>query len=298
MTFIIEHYNGHVISFRRGDGYVNATALCRANGKLWAHYDENQESRIFREHLALTIGIPIVKLVESTEGRTGGTWVHPDIAVDLAMWCSPKCRVWIVQKINELRTRGVITIAHDDGPAAAVDAALGIGPMLADVVTKAVESTIEPPRRGPSAETRRLLMRVIERFYGGQCPFPFPDHEGSLQVEHMFAKGDNQITALWVSCRKHNVWKNGLRTDDERAQIRAAFERFQLHLKTVQTENQGELFSPPLIMSPIPPRAPLAPKIVYATPLPQVFPWCPRCGTDLTGHTRCPRCGTSEGGDC
>jgi hypothetical protein len=29
--------------------------------------------------LSETIGIPIVKLIEIKEGRTGGTWVHPDV---------------------------------------------------------------------------------------------------------------------------------------------------------------------------------------------------------------------------
>src|SRR5262245_56045175 len=94
-------YQDVEIYVRPGDGYINATAMCQAVGKLWGSYWQTQEAREFADELSLTIGIPIVRLIESREGRYGGTWVHEDVALDLAGWCSKKFKVWVVHRIKE-----------------------------------------------------------------------------------------------------------------------------------------------------------------------------------------------------
>ncbi len=86
---LISHtYNDFEFKQRSVDGYVDATALCTANGKKSNDYFRSQDSQEFVDELILTTGIPAIKLIEKKEGRYGGTFVHPLIANDIARWCS------------------------------------------------------------------------------------------------------------------------------------------------------------------------------------------------------------------
>jgi KilA-N domain len=79
-------------------GYVNATQMCKACSQQWGHYSSLDSTKAYWEALSLDIVIPISKLVISIKGRGDkipqGTWVHPEIAVDLAAWVSVEFRIW------------------------------------------------------------------------------------------------------------------------------------------------------------------------------------------------------------
>jgi hypothetical protein len=69
---------------RASDQYINATAMCKATGKLWGNYWQNQQTQEFVEALSGSIGIPIHLLSEGiTTGPNDrrGTWVHRRIAI-------------------------------------------------------------------------------------------------------------------------------------------------------------------------------------------------------------------------
>lgn len=78
---------------QRSDGYICATDMCKAGGKLWADYMRLGEANEFAAELGITMGIPINKLIESKTGRYGGTWIHPKIGIHLAQWISAKFAV-------------------------------------------------------------------------------------------------------------------------------------------------------------------------------------------------------------
>ena len=89
---------------RSTDGYVNATAMCRAAGKLFGHYNALQTTREFLSELSSVIGIPITNLVITIQGgkpELQGTWVHPDVAVNLGQWCSPKFAVAVSRSVRD-----------------------------------------------------------------------------------------------------------------------------------------------------------------------------------------------------
>jgi len=90
-------WNGTPISRRTTDGYVNATAMCKANGKRWKDYRESDRCQHYLDALESVAGIPVYGLVESRSGGAGGgnTWIHPQIAVDLARWISAPFAVWM-----------------------------------------------------------------------------------------------------------------------------------------------------------------------------------------------------------
>jgi hypothetical protein len=101
---LIEHeVNDSVISQRVSDGYINATALCQAAGSLWGHYAERRTTRDYMAALSADIGIPISELVQSVKGGNGpqGTWVHPEVAINLAMWLSPEFTVRVTRWVRE-----------------------------------------------------------------------------------------------------------------------------------------------------------------------------------------------------
>jgi hypothetical protein len=94
-ALVSRSWNGTPISRRTTDGYVNATAMCRANGKQWSKYRQSDRCQTYLDALAETSEIRMFDLIESRQGQGGGTWVHPQVAVDLARWISAPFAVWM-----------------------------------------------------------------------------------------------------------------------------------------------------------------------------------------------------------
>lgn len=91
-------WNGVEIQRRPSDGYVNATAMCKANGKHLPHYMANDRTGQYLQALSGSVGIPTDLLKQTiTTGlnHLRGTWIHPRLAVDLARWISPAFAVWM-----------------------------------------------------------------------------------------------------------------------------------------------------------------------------------------------------------
>lgn len=111
LPFIPRTVEGALVEQRRLDGYMNATAMCRAAGRLFGHYAENKTTSAFLAELSSDIGIPISELVQSVKGggpSVQGTWVHPQVAINLAQWLSPKFAVlvtkWVIDWISGAAT--------------------------------------------------------------------------------------------------------------------------------------------------------------------------------------------------
>jgi hypothetical protein len=102
---LIHHQaNGSVIDQRAADGYINATAMCNAVGKKISHYLENKSTIAFLEELSVDAGIPASILVQTIKGGNTafqGTWVHPQVAINMAMWLSPEFAVKVSKWIFE-----------------------------------------------------------------------------------------------------------------------------------------------------------------------------------------------------
>ena len=90
----------------RGDGYVNATALCKAGGKLFNDYSRCKQTQAYVQALEDNTRITALRLIESKKGKNGGTWVHPQVATHLAQWISPEFAVQVNKWVFELLTTG------------------------------------------------------------------------------------------------------------------------------------------------------------------------------------------------
>jgi KilA-N domain len=101
--FVPHAYHGQTIEQRAKDGYINATTMCQAAGRNWADYSRLNATQAFLPELSADMGIPISDLVQSVRGgppHRQGTWVHPQVAINLAQWLSPRFAVlvskWVV----------------------------------------------------------------------------------------------------------------------------------------------------------------------------------------------------------
>lgn len=107
MVLIPHEVENTLINQRAIDGYVNATAMCKAVGKQFSDYSRLGVTTAFFEELSRSTGIPRDQLIFTTldgpnDGR--GTWVHPDVAINLGQWCSPKFAVAVSQWVREWAT--------------------------------------------------------------------------------------------------------------------------------------------------------------------------------------------------
>jgi hypothetical protein len=113
--------NGELVGQRVSDGYINATAMCKAAGKKWNDYRRLQATGEFFDELskALSIlvdpvaGIPATEqfqaLIISVQGGSPalqGTWVHPQVAIHLAQWLSGAFAVQVSKWVFEWMSSG------------------------------------------------------------------------------------------------------------------------------------------------------------------------------------------------
>lgn len=113
MNIISHNVGGFTVRQREIDGYMDATRLCQSGGKKWSGYWRNQGTQEYLEALAIDLNLDVVAtnpdvqkrataLVEVFQGGnnkdTQGTWVHPEVAVDVGQWISSHFRI-IVNRV-------------------------------------------------------------------------------------------------------------------------------------------------------------------------------------------------------
>lgn len=101
-------YNGQLITQLSEDatianmtipkGYVNATEMCKANGKRFDKYMTFSKTPEFLEELSKISVDPsqgVSNIIYTTEGqRITGTWVSFPVAINIAQWISPAFAAW------------------------------------------------------------------------------------------------------------------------------------------------------------------------------------------------------------
>lgn len=94
--------NGLIIDQRMKDGYINATALCKAANKQWSEYNSNKSTKGFLEVVAAKTGIPVLELIQQvTSAGVKSTWVHPKIATHLGQWLSPEFAYQVAEWVED-----------------------------------------------------------------------------------------------------------------------------------------------------------------------------------------------------
>lgn len=121
----------------REDGFINATAMCKAGDKKfndWVRLESTKELIKALEEAEnlkaeipvsefnvagisidenLKTGIPVFKSIDVNKGKYGGSWIHPDLAVQLAQWISPIFSLQVSKWIRELALCGSVSIGKE-----------------------------------------------------------------------------------------------------------------------------------------------------------------------------------------
>jgi len=157
-------WNGTPISRRTTDGFVNATAMCRANGRQWSKYRETDRCQEYIDALSQTSDFGGLSPIDTRAGNGGGTWVHPQVAVDLARWISAPFAVWMdgwfLEEIN-----GRASQVQDTQP------------LLPDVLTTVERSLVLLEKLGGVDDRAQLLLKDIvlnhaAKTAGGELALP------------------------------------------------------------------------------------------------------------------------------
>lgn len=128
LPLVLTDETGNAINIEiRPDGYVNATKLCQAIGKEWKNYYKSSGTGCFLEELSKYEKIPVAfrpvpfgagqisprtgtgALVHIGISRTQNTWVHPDVAIHLAQWASPRFGVAVSRLVRRYQMGQVTT---------------------------------------------------------------------------------------------------------------------------------------------------------------------------------------------
>jgi hypothetical protein len=108
---LLPNGNKFIIPMRE-DGYIFATALCKASNKRLTLWKTNKDTQIYLNRLSTEVGIPTSVLIEIKKGGKNifhqGTWVHPDLGVHLAQWCCPDFALQVSRWVRELIITGKV----------------------------------------------------------------------------------------------------------------------------------------------------------------------------------------------
>lgn len=103
--------NDLTVQARLTDCYVNATMLCQAGNKKFNDWFRLDSTKKLIEVLSKNTGISIPHLINSKKGgsihdNSHGSWVHPDLAVQIAQWVSPEFALRVSQWVREIVITG------------------------------------------------------------------------------------------------------------------------------------------------------------------------------------------------
>src|ERR1700730_6278215 len=111
LPYVPHQIEGEIVTLRQRDGYINATAMCKAAGKNFADYNRIGPTKAFLQELSAEVGLPIAELIQSLSGGTPslqGTWVHPQVAINLAPWCSAQFAVRVSKWVYDWLSGGAV----------------------------------------------------------------------------------------------------------------------------------------------------------------------------------------------
>lgn len=100
----------NVVIESRVDKYINATQLCKAGGKRFSDWYCMKSTKELIDVLHKTMQKSVsqkIMLVDIKRGNSStfsqGSWIHPDLAVQLAQWVDPTFSIHVSKWIGEWR---------------------------------------------------------------------------------------------------------------------------------------------------------------------------------------------------
>lgn len=98
---VIREYLGQPITYQE-DGWFNATQAAAQFGKRVDHWLDNKETKEYINALCEISNTRKSGYLRTQRGNTGGTWLHPKLAVNFARWLDAKFAVWCDAQIDNI----------------------------------------------------------------------------------------------------------------------------------------------------------------------------------------------------
>jgi hypothetical protein len=108
--------DNYQLEYREDDGFINITNLCKAGGKHFKNWNQNDKTKRFLQVLSTAAGIPATSLIKLGTGHKIGnnnsseTWAHPQVAINIAQWISPEFDVLVSKWVYEIMLTGKVDI--------------------------------------------------------------------------------------------------------------------------------------------------------------------------------------------
>jgi hypothetical protein len=108
-------FAGVTIESRTSDNFINATQMCKVGGRKFNDWHRLSNTHELIELVGNQVGgisrRPPIDVVTDGPVKLRGSWIHPDLAVQLAQWISPAFALQVSRWIRELYTEGSVQIA-------------------------------------------------------------------------------------------------------------------------------------------------------------------------------------------
>ena len=95
-------YDNSLTASFTADGWFNATAAAERFGKRVDHWLANAETKEYIALLCEENTRKVGDFIRVKRGRTGGTWLHPELAVVFARWLDLRFAIWCDRQIRAL----------------------------------------------------------------------------------------------------------------------------------------------------------------------------------------------------
>jgi len=117
---VLKEYNGRKIRIRPSDRYVSLTDMAKAAGKRFNNWNRLESTKSYLNTLSSVTQIGATELIQVFQGgdpEKQGTWGHPKVALRFAQWCSDDFAVQVDFWIDELMTKGQVSLNGSQQPA-------------------------------------------------------------------------------------------------------------------------------------------------------------------------------------
>ena len=112
----LEVGKGYTIEHREEDGYINVTNLCKAGNKKFYGWHRLDKTKTFLRLLSAEAQICASALIKTNKGGNNKdqqcTWVHHQVAINIAQWISPAFDLKVSGWVYEIMMTGKVDITN------------------------------------------------------------------------------------------------------------------------------------------------------------------------------------------
>ena len=154
----------------REDGYIYATGLCKAMGRKMSNWYRLKETK---QLLSILINSGIANPIDIRKGGkdkdSQGTWIHPDLGLNLAQWCSVDFSILVSKRLRELIYTGYSDFG---GERTNEEIIMELASKLKEAESKLEQiQTCEDPTKKSCKKYRTLKSKEFYKLKNGPCVY-------------------------------------------------------------------------------------------------------------------------------